>query len=402
MNRLGEKIICNPSIKMTKGEKYPLIDIEKITPGVKTVRSTEEIIFSGQGGARFESGDVVMARITPCLENGKIAIANFPQSCALGSTELFVFRGKPNETDTDYIFYLFCMPHIRQLAVNSMTGASGRQRADLKFIKKIQWNFPSLDSQKRISEILSAYDDLIENNNKRIKVLEHMSQELYKEWFVRFRFPGYEEVQYENGLPKGWGVVKILNNGIFHLVKNTLKKFDGIKQYFATADVDGDAFVSKGEQIDYQNRPSRAQNVPTLNSVYFARMSKTYKICSFTKQNKQLLDKIVLSSGFVGFDCDEKYYGFLRTYIASDTFDAMKDCFATGATQVSLTDTGLAKIKVLLPNEKLVLKFSSITKPIIDEIVYLQHKNDLIAKQRDLLLPRLMSGKLEIKGTDDA
>ncbi len=181
-----------------------MIDIEKITPGYKTVKSEEMVEYTGQGGAKFQDHDVLFARITPCLENGKTAIADIGGNKGTGSTELLVFRGIPGVSDTDYIYYLLCMKHIRQLAANSMTGASGRQRADLEFIKRIQWDFPPIEKQKKIAEILSAYDSLIEVNNKRIKVLEQMAENLYKEWFVRFRFPGHETTEFENGLPKGW------------------------------------------------------------------------------------------------------------------------------------------------------------------------------------------------------
>lgn len=90
-----------------------------------------------------------------------------------------------------------------------MTGASGRQRADKRFIQHLKLNLPDLPTQTRIADILSAYDDLIENNNRRIALLEKATQELYKEWFVRFRFPGCENTKFENGLPEGWSVVKL-------------------------------------------------------------------------------------------------------------------------------------------------------------------------------------------------
>lgn len=172
MDRFGDKICCNPTVKLKKQESYPVIDIDKITPGYKAVRSVASIEYTGQGGAKFQDHDVLFARITPCLENGKMAIADTEGQNGIGSTELFVFRGIDGVSDTDYVYYLLCMKHIRQLAANSMTGASGRQRADLDFIKRIQWDFPDIEMQKKIASVLSAYDNLIEVNNKRIKVLE--------------------------------------------------------------------------------------------------------------------------------------------------------------------------------------------------------------------------------------
>ena len=201
--KIGDCIECNPTVKLVKGNKYPLIDIDKITVGRKLVTHKASIIYDKQSGCKFQNGDTLMARITPCLENGKIAMASIPDK-GIGSTELFVFRGKKGITDNDFVYYFLKQDYIRDLATNSMTGASGRQRADLKFIKKIAFKLPPLPLQQKIASILSAYDTLIENNTRRIRLLEQMAENLYKEWFVRFRFPGHEKVEMVNGLPKGW------------------------------------------------------------------------------------------------------------------------------------------------------------------------------------------------------
>ena len=202
LTRLGDCIQCNPTVRLLKGKFYPIIDIDKITIGKKFVTNRDTILYDGQSGAKFENGDTLMARITPCLENGKMAKAQI-EGQGIGSTELFVFRGKEGATDNDFVYYLFKQQYIRDLAANSMTGASGRQRADMKYIKRIKLDLPSLNTQRRIASILSAYDNLIENNNKRIRLLEQMAENLYKEWFVRFRFPGYEkDKQVESRLGK--------------------------------------------------------------------------------------------------------------------------------------------------------------------------------------------------------
>lgn len=106
MDRFGDKVCCNPNVKLKKQESYPVIDIDKITPGYKAVRSVASIEYTGQGGAKFQDHDVLFARITPCLENGKMAIADTEGQNGIGSTELFVFRGIDGVSDTDYVYYL--------------------------------------------------------------------------------------------------------------------------------------------------------------------------------------------------------------------------------------------------------------------------------------------------------
>lgn len=179
--RLGEMIQCNPQVKLEKRKSYNLIDIDSIEIGSRYVKGKELTVYYGQSGCHFQNGDTVMARITPCLENGKIAQVQCESQKGFGSTELFVFRGIENKTDSDYVFNLMSMQFIRNLAANSMTGASGRQRADLGFIKRIKWNFPPLPTQQKIASILSAYDDLIQNYKKQIEALQTAASELYKE-----------------------------------------------------------------------------------------------------------------------------------------------------------------------------------------------------------------------------
>ena len=185
MDRLHDKVLCNPTVKLSKGQMYPSIGIDKITPGYKYISNTVCENYSGQSCSKFRKGDTIMARITPCLENGKIAQYNLDSELAMGSTEFFVFRGIKDVSDNDYIYYLISTDYVRNSAVNSMTGASGRQRADIKFIGKLKWDFPEYDVQCKIGKILSNYDELIEKNNRKIEILQEMAEELYKEWFVR-------------------------------------------------------------------------------------------------------------------------------------------------------------------------------------------------------------------------
>ena len=199
-----------PKVKLEKGKEYPFVLMDEVDAGFKYVRASFKKSYNGSG-AKFENGDTLFARITPSLENGKIAQIQGINKPAFGSTEFFVFRGKENISDNDFIYYLSKTDWFRQNAVNSMVGASGRQRADAKFVGKTKLLVPPLPTQRKIAKILSAYDDLIENNLKRIKLLEEMAQKTYEEWFIRFKFPGHETAKFdmETGLPEGWKYVKL-------------------------------------------------------------------------------------------------------------------------------------------------------------------------------------------------
>jgi type I restriction enzyme, S subunit len=210
----SEFVEINPAVQLPKDQELPYVEMADVTPGRRYV--TAKQMRRPRGGARFRDGDTLFARITPCLENGKIAqYVSKGNTLAFGSTEFFVFRAKSGVSDRDYVCYLAMTDLVRKPAEKSMAGASGRQRADIRAIENLKVHVPSLPIQRKITSILSAYDDLIENNTRRIKILEEMAQSIYREWFVRFRFPGHEKVKMVDSLlgkiPSDWEILPIGN-----------------------------------------------------------------------------------------------------------------------------------------------------------------------------------------------
>lgn len=275
-------------------------------------------------------------------------------------------------------------------------GAANQMRIAISAIKDYPMPIPPISIQNQIATILSRYDTLIENYQKQIKLLEEAAQRLYKEWFVELRFPGYENVKMVDGLPEGWEYSSITDNRFFSFAKCRILPFEGEKTYYATADVEGTYFCNNGIAVDYENKPSRAQIQPSCFSVWFARMSNSYKIIGFTDQNNGRREESLLSSGFAGFECDYERFGFLYTLISSQWFNDQKDRFATGATQVSITNEGLSRIKILVPTTKIVEEFSKITNKMIEESILYREKCAKLSEARDRLLPRLMGGEMEV------
>lgn len=389
MDRLGDKVCCNPTVKLKKGEYYPLIDIEKITPGYKTVRNQEEIVFNGQSCTKFEDRDVLFARITPCLENGKIAMADTNGKCGIGSTELFVFRGIEGISNTDYVYYLLRMNHIRQLAANSMTGASGRQRADLNFIKKIKWQFPVIEQQQKIASILTVYDDLIENNNKRIKILEQMAENLYKEWFVRFRFPCRNKIILQKRSPSGWVISSKATDmvcpenweyGLF----SRLGKFVRGKNITADKMIEGNIpVVSAGLE------PSGYHNVHNVTGKSLT-ISASGANAGYLKYH--LSDIWAADCSY--FQDDSKLW---FVYNALKFLQPVINNLQIGAAQPHVYPKNINKLCTVIPDDDTMHMYCEKVEPIYEQIQRLKEENQNLIKQRDMLLPRLMSGKLEVK-----
>ena len=383
-SRLKEYIDINPTVKLQKGEVYSLVEMEKITAGKKIADANSKAEYTGKSCSKFLPNDTLMARITPCLENGKIAKYE-SDTPGFGSTEFFILRAKTKKTIADYVYYLSQTHYVRQLAVNSMTGASGRQRADAKFIGNIKWDFPEIETQNKVADILSTYDNLIENNNKRIKLLEQMAENLYKEWFVRFRFPGYEDVEFEDGIPKGWKIKRL--SDIADIIMGQSPKSEnyntnckglpfhqGVGSYANFYLIDN-IYSTKGNRI------------AEANSIIFSVRAPVGRI-------NITLKKIILGRGVASINSINGYNAFLL-WMLKNLFQK-EDIIGNGSIFTSVTKKELFGFKILVPHEDLIQQFDFIASGLETEIRKLSLINNNLTKQRDMLLPRLMSGKLEV------
>lgn len=397
--RIGDSIECNPTVKLVKGNEYPLIDIDKISVGRKLVTNKDTIVYEKQSGCKFQNGDTLMARITPCLENGKMAMASIPDK-GIGSTELFVFRGKKGITDNDFVYYFLKQSYIRNLAANSMTGASGRQRADLKFIKKIKFDLPSLPTQQKIASILSSYDRLIENNTRRIRLLEQMAENLYKEWFVRFRFPEHEKVEMVNGLPKGWKTIHIkelaqLKSGYAFKSEWFVEEGEAVAKIKDIGNILMD--TSNFSYVDKENCIKAKKFLLTTGDLTIALTGATIgKISIVPKHKGNIYTNQRLGKFFLGDNPMEKLPFLYCLFKQESMVSNIVNLSNSSSAQPNISPEQIEKIKIL-GNHDIISMYNKTCNPLFSNILALYSQNQLLTRQRDLLLPRLMSGKLEVK-----
>lgn len=234
---------------------------------------------------------------------------------------------------------------------------------------------PVIGTQNKIASILSSYDRLIENNTRRIRLLEQMAENLYKEWFVRFRFPGHENVEMVNGLPKGWKVEKLGEYANISTGKCNREdaEEDGIYPLF-----------DRSQEIKKSSKwikDCEAIIVPGEGTSFIPRY---YKGKFNLHQRCYCIEPTIKDIGFYLF------YSIMlnRKYFLS---------VATGATVPSLRQNNFTKMKLVIAELELVKKYNKIASTIALQIDKLKEQNQLLTHQRDLLLPRLMSGKLEVK-----
>ena len=369
---LSEFVEINPKVKLKKGVEYPFVEMGFVVPGNRYVSSDNKRSYKG-GGAKFRTGDTLFARITPCLENGKIVqFSGANNEVGFGSTEFFVFRHKEGISDAGYVFYLASSSIIRKPAEKSMFGASGRQRADLASIKDMDIPAPTLPTQRKIAAILGAYDDLIENNTRRIRILEEMAQALYREWFVKFRFPGHENVEMvesELGLvPEGWEV-KRLGDVIELAYGKALKaenRIDGPVPVYGSGGIVGhhDESLAEGPSIIV----GRKGNV---GSVYWSDDDFFAIDTVFYVKSKVSLPYI--------------YYNLRsQNFINND------------AAVPGLNRNQAYLLPFLLPNVEILSKFENFVNEIFKHTKNLRIKNANLRRTRDLLLPKLISGELDV------
>ena len=386
--RFDEIALFPPKIKMKKGEFYPFIPMENLDGGYKYVKPQEEKQLKG-GGAKFEEGDTLFARITPCLQNGKIAQAkSLGGKPAFGSTEYFVFRGIEGVSDSDFIYYLSKTLRFRGNAENSMVGASGRQRADAGFVRSLKVTIPPLPTQRKIATILSAYDDLIENNLKRIKLLEEKAQLTYEEWFVRLKFPGHETtpINEETGLPEGWEKVKLVDccnltmgqspkSEFYNYQGEGLPFHQGVKDY-------GFRFPTNSSWSTAGNR------IAEENSILFSVRAPVGRL-------NIAIEKLIIGRGLASINHKKGWNSFLLYQLQKIFFE--DNLMGGGAIFSSVTKKDVEGIKIVQGTEELTNRFNDFASDIDNSIKTLTKQNQLLKEARDILLPRLMTGIIDVE-----
>lgn len=300
---------------------------------------------------------------------GKCAIAKIPLTTNQACCNLVIDKKK---ADYRYVYYFLKQ---QSECLNRLAIGGAQQNLNAITIRKYKIALPPLPLQQKIASILSAYDTLIENNTRRIRLLEQMAENLYKEWFVRFRFPGHEKVEMVNGLPKGWE-------------RTNLGKYANIstgKCNREDAEVDGKyPLFDRSQETKKSNhwiKDCEAIIVPGEGTSFIPRY---YKGKFNLHQRCYCIEPTIEDIGFYLFHS----VMLNRKYFLS---------VATGATVPSLRQNNFTRMKLIIAELYLVRKYNKIATTLALQINKLAQQNTLLTRQRDLLLPRLMSGKIEVK-----
>ena len=294
--------------------------------------------------------------------------------------------------DKGFIYWLMRSKHYQRFIANTSNGATVHHTSPARIYN---YQFAKIDqhNQRRIASILSAYDNLIENNTRRIRLLEQMAENIYKEWFVRFRFPGHENAEFENGLPKGW--TKVASSTVIDIMSGGTPKTDrdefynGKIPFFTPKDANDSIFVYN--TLTYITEEGLAH----CNSQYYP--VDTLMVTARGTVGKLSLLAVPMAMNQSCFalkfkDNQNPYY----IYYAMKNEVARLKKMANGGVFDTIIIKTFDHISLVIPTDGMFRAFNKIITPIFGQIQHLERQNHLLARQRDLLLPRLMSGKIEI------
>ena len=378
MKKLKDIADFNPRESLPKGTAAKKVAMDKLQPFCRDIPGYELEPFSG--GTKFRNGDTIMARITPCLENGKTAkVAVLDDGeVGFGSTEYIVFRAKDG-VDEDFIYYLVCSPLVREPAIKSMVGSSGRQRVQTDVVQNLEIMVPDYEEQKRISGILKSLDDKIAANTEVNKNLFQQAQALYKDRFVDLR-------PFDGEMPSDWHlgtvseIIELHDSKRIPLSSRDRANLAKIYPYYGATSV-----------MDYVDKYLFDGIYLLLGEDGTVVDSKGFPILQYVEGKFWVNNHAHIITGKNGFTVETLYLLFSLTNVQS---------IVTGAVQPKISQANLNKVPVVIPSEAELSDFDSIVQQIFAQIRNLRAENDRLSATRDTLLPQLMSGELDVSNIE--
>ena len=383
VKKLSDLVEFNPTERLPKGAIAKKISMDMLQPYTKDVFQYELQPYNG--GAKFRNGDTIMARITPCLENGKVSKVNIltKDEVGFGSTEYIVLRAIPNVSDPDFIYYLTISDLVRAPAIKSMVGSSGRQRVQQNVLETLELPIPPYDEQKKIAAILSALDEKIATNRAINDNLEQQAQSYFQELFVDNADP-----EWTTGTISDLGTV--VGGSTPSKAKPEYYTESGIA-WITPKDLSNNKskFVSHGENdiTELGLRNSSASIMPEGTVLFSSRAPIGYIAIAAgevtTNQGfKSVVPKPEIGTPFV--------YFFLKNTLP------VIEGMASGSTFKEVSGSTMKNVPAVIPDAETLAKFSDFCAPIFAQQRILEEQNQSLATLRDNLLPKLMSGEIDV------
>lgn len=399
---LGEMATINPTESIRVGKIAKYVAMDSLNSFTRKISKFELKEFAG--GMKFRNGDTLLARITPCLENGKTSYVDILEEneVGFGSTEYIVIREKENLSDKKYLYYFSILPRFRETAIKLMTGTSGRSRVQTNSLINELFLFPSLPEQCAIGAVLSSLDDKIELLREQNKTLETTAQVIFKEWFVNYNFPGSTGKMIDSDLgqiPEGWRVGKL--GELINFVVDNRGKTPLITGYTDNAIplVEVNALIADGRVVDI-SQCKKFVNQSTYDSWFRKGHPKSGDILVSTVgsigQIAQIFnEKISIAQNIIALRCDE-FGNYLYQLLKSIQSEIIS--LDISSVQPSIKVPHLLNVRVIEPTDELKTRFEETVSPITGKIYQNTVQIQTLSVLRDSLLPKLMKGEVRVKG----
>jgi len=328
-------------------------------------------------------GDVIFTQRGTLGQVGIIPLeAKFPRYVI--SQSQMKLSVNPEKIEARFVYYFFRMSSTVQSVINHAL-TSGVPHINLGILKDFEIPLPHIAVQGRIVDILSAYDDLIENNQRRMGLLEETTRQLYREWFVRLRFPGHEHTRITHGVPEGWerktlGYLADITMGQSPESQYYNQAGEGLPFHQGVTDF-GDRFVNHRIFCTVQNRVAEAGDILCSVRAPVGRLNIT-------------LDKIVIGRGLAALRSKRGNQSLLFQQLRAHFFK--EDLIGVGAIFASVTKKEFEAQEILNPPTRLANSFEEVSRPIDEQLRALSQQNQKLRAARDILLPRLMSGEIAV------
>lgn len=355
--RAADFIEFNPRMSIKKGTIATKVAMDKLQPFTKKIPDSEKASFSG--GSKFRNGDTIMARITPCLENGKTAFVDIlgKAEVAFGSTEFIVMRAREGISDPQFIYYLATSPWFRNIAIKSMVGSSGRQRVQQSVLDDLVLNVPPLEEQKKISSFLCVLDQKIALNNEINDNLQQQAQAIYASMFVDNADPTWQQGHLSDLVTVRYG-------------KDHKKLADGIYPVYGSGGI-----MRHVERPLYDKESVLIPRKGTLNNVMYVNQP-------FWSVDTMFYTEMRLP------DVAKFVYHFVKA----------KDLAAmnAGSAVPSMTTDILNAMEIAIPPATVLEEFESLVAPMYRAMQGNDAQSKKLADLRNALLPKLMSGEIDV------
>lgn len=386
ISTFGDAFEVDPKVRIAKNTEVPFVEMADIEPWNRSAQAKGRKKFSG--GSKFLDGDVLVARITPSLENGKTSIYKADQldknTPAGGSTEFIIVRGIPGKSISEFAYYLLRTADLRAHLIANMNGSSGRQRVQADALRNYVVDLPSIEEQQRIAGVLGALDDKIESNRQVCSLIDLLATELFCDRFTVHTRGGTSDLMtigdigeiVGGGTPSKKVEEYYADSGIAWLTPRDLSKDRSIFRQHGEFDIS-----------ELGLRKSSARLLPRGTVLFTSRAPIGYiAIASGETSTNQGFKSIVPHSNF-----GTPFTFYLLKQLTPEIVTS-----ANGSTFKEISKSGLAKVSFKSPSTEAVQAFNATIQPLLDLQEVKEIENCQLSQLRDTLLPELMSGRMRV------